>query len=128
MNAARSSLLVLVFTGGLMSAAYAAEFHLVSPDAAQSCTSGTKSDPVTTEWPKDFQLAQAEGDAVTAAVCVSAADKSAVQLSWEASGVWLNGGTLTHDCAEVTGASKVTVRPITSNFHNAATYYTCVKQ
>ncbi len=109
-------------------AAQAEQYHVVNPDSAQACQSGTKSDETTLDVPKEIKLARAKGDTVDAAVCVSDNSKAAIQVTWKANGYWRSSGNITHDCAEVLGASKVMVRPVEANFHGTATYYTCVKE
>lgn len=108
--------------------AQAEQFHAVSPDAVEACQSGTKSDEMTLDVPKEIKFARAERDTLDAAVCVSDNSKAAIQATWKANGYWRNSGNITHGCAEVLGASKVMVRPVETNFHGTATYYTCVKE
>jgi len=109
-------------------AALAEEFRIVGPDAAQACQSGTKSEEMTLDAPKEIKLARADGDTIVAAVCVVPGSDAAVQVTWRANGYWGNSGTVSHDCTEVVGASKVKLRPVETNFHGTATYYTCVKE
>lgn len=109
-------------------AAIAEQFRLVEAGAAQSCQSGEKSDEMTLDAPRDIHVARADGDKANVAVCVADGSKSAVNVRWRANGYWYSSGNITHDCAEILGASKVKVRSIGSNFHDTATYYTCVQQ
>lgn len=109
-------------------AAQAEQFQAVGPDTAQACQSGTKSDEMTLDVPKEIKFARADRDTLNAAVCVSDNSKAAIQATWKANGYWRNSGNITHGCAEVLGASKVMVRPVETNFHGTATYYTCVKE
>jgi len=107
---------------------HAEQFHVVSPDTAQACQSGTKSDETTIDVPKEIKFARADRDTLDAAVCVSDTSRAAIQVTWKANGYRRNSGNITHGCAEVLGASKVMVRPVETNFHGTATYYTCVKE
>ena len=109
-------------------AALAEEFRIVSPDAAQACQSGAKSEEMTLDAPKEIQLARAKSDTIAAAVCLAPGSDAAVQVTWRANGYWRNSGTVSHDCTEILGASKVKLRPVETNFHGTATYYTCVKE
>ena len=109
-------------------AAIAEEFRVVGPDAAQACQSGTKSESMTLDAPKEVKLARADGDTIAAAVCVEEGSDAAVHVTWRAAGYSRTSGTVSHGCSEVVGASKVLLRPVEVNFHGTATYSTCITE
>lgn len=118
--------IALAMLGGQV--AEAEQYHVIDGDSAQSCQSGTKSDLMTIQGPRDVHVARADGDTVNAAICVSDDSTSVVNVRWRANGYWQSSGNISHGCAEILGASKIKVRPVNSNFHETATYYTCVKE
>ena len=109
-------------------AALAEEYRLVTESAAQACQSGTKSDWTTHEGDRDITVDRADGDKLNVAVCVGDESQGIVNVRWKANGYWKSSGNVSEGCAEIIGASKVKVRPVNSNFHDTATYYTCVKE
>lgn len=109
-------------------AAMAEQFRLVPADGAQSCQGGEKSDEMALDAPRDINLAREDSDKANVAVCVADNSKSAVNVRWRANGYWYSSGNVTHGCAEILGASKVKLRSIGSNFHDTATYYTCIQR
>jgi hypothetical protein len=107
--------------------AQAEEYRIVAPDAATACQSGTKSETTTIEGPREASIARADGDKLNVAVCVDPASKSVVNVRWRANSYWYSSGNVSEDCVEILGTSKVEVRAVDTNFHQTATYYSCVQ-
>jgi hypothetical protein len=110
------------------SAALAEEFRFIGGETVAPCQSGVKSDLVTIEGEDDVKIARAQQDSVKAAICVAEDSTSGVNVRWMANGYWKSSGNLSHGCAEILGASKIKVRPVNTNFHEVATYYTCIQE
>lgn len=108
--------------------AQAEEYRIVGPDAASACQSGEKSDTMTLEGPRDVFVARADGDKLNVAVCVDPSSKSAVNVRYRANSRWSSSGNVSEGCVEILGASKVKVRAVNTNFHQTATYYSCVQE
>jgi hypothetical protein len=104
----------------------AEEYRLVAADSATSCQSGTRTDG-SLDGPDEVKIARADRDTVNAAVCVAEGSKSGVHVRWKANGYWKSSGTVSDGCAEILGASKIAVRPVNTNFHESATYYSCIQ-
>jgi hypothetical protein len=109
-------------------AALAEQFRIVPDETGTVCQSGSKSDATTIEGPDDVKIARAKQDSVNAAICVSEDSTSAINVRWKANGYWRSSGTIGHGCAEILGASKIKVRPVNTNFHEVATFYSCVQE
>jgi len=127
-NAKRLGAIVVAaaICGGL--AARAEEYRVVPGDGTTVCQSGTKSDLMVLERPDDVSVARADRDTLNAAICVSEDSRSAVNVRWKANGYWKSSGNITSGCAEILGASNIKVRAVDTNFHQMATYYTCVQE
>ncbi|HEV8388728.1 MAG TPA: hypothetical protein VGQ35_02740, partial [Dongiaceae bacterium] len=102
--------------------------RIVADDAASVCPAGAKADWTPLEGPRDVSIAHADGDTLNVAVCVAENSKSAVNVRWKANGYWKSSGNITDGCAEILGASKVKVRAVYTNFHQSATYNSCVQE
>lgn len=113
---------------GGQAAAVDEEYRVFDGAEPAICQSGAKSDWMTIDGPDQVNVARADGDRLNVAVCVSDDVDSALHLQWKADGYWNSSGTLSHGCAEILGTSKVKLRPVNSNFHEVATYYTCVQE
>ena len=123
------SLSALVAAASISAAAVAqAEEYRLLPSEPGTCQQGEKSDWMVLEGPHDVSVARAHGDTVNTAICVDDDKKQAVNIRWKANGYWKTSGTVSHGCAEILGASKVKVRAVNTNFHETATYYSCVKE
>jgi hypothetical protein len=109
-------------------AALAAEYRVFPDETGTVCQSGNKSDAVTIEGEDDVKIAHAEQDGVNAAVCVAEGSAGAVNVRWKANGYWNTTGNIGHGCAEILGASQIKIRPVNTDFHEVATYYTCVQE
>lgn len=118
--------LALATLGG--PAALAEQYRVFDGETPAVCQSGTRSDAVTIEGEDDVKIARADQDTVNAAVCVPADAGGAIHVRWKAGGYWKSSGTIGHGCAEILGASKIKVRPVNTNFQEAATYYTCLQE
>lgn len=105
-----------------------AEDYRVGPDAATACKSGEKSETMTLDGPRESSVARADGDTLNVAVCVDPGSKSAVHVRYRANSYWYSSGNVSEGCVEILGASKVKVRAVDTNFHQVATYYSCVAQ
>jgi hypothetical protein len=117
----------------------AGQFRVVPDETGTICQSGTKSDAMTIEGPDEVMVTDEKQGGVNAAICVSPDSVSAVHVSWdrESSGTVGDGessgtvgessGTVGHGCAEILGASNIRVRAVNTNFHESATYYTCIQ-
>jgi len=105
-----------------------AEEYRVGPDAATACKSGEKSETMTLDGPREASVARADGDNLNVAVCVDPGSKSAVHVRYRANSYWYSSGNVSDGCVEILGASKVKVRAVDTNFHQTATYYTCVAE
>ncbi|WP_119304511.1 hypothetical protein [Dongia deserti] len=110
------------------SAAQAEQYRLLPSETGTICQSATKSDVTTIQGGNDVKIARAKRDTVNAAICVSEGSVSGVNVRWKANGYWKSSGTIGEGCAEILGASKIKVRPVNTNFHEAATYYTCIQE
>jgi hypothetical protein len=108
--------------------AQAEEYRIVAADAAAACKSGTKSETMTLDGPRDASVAHADGDKLNVAVCVNESSKSAVNVRYRANSRWSSSGNVSEGCVEILGASKVKVRAVDTNFHQTATYYSCVQE
>src|SRR5262245_46404277 len=96
----------------------AGQFRVVPDETGTICQSGTKSDAMTIEGPKEVKVADG-----AAAICVSPDSVSAVHVRWGG----VSSGTVGHGCAELTDASNIMVRAVNTNFHESATFYTCTQ-
>lgn len=105
-----------------------AEEYRVGPDAATACKSGEKSETMTVDGPRDASVARADGDKLNVAVCVDPTSKSAVNVRYRANSYWYSSGNVSEGCVEILGTSKVKVRAVNTNFHQSATYYSCVQE
>ena len=105
-----------------------AEEYRVGPDAATACKSGEKSETMTVDGPRDASIARADGDKLNVAVCVDPSSKSAVNVRYRANSYWYSSGNVSEGCVEVLGTSRVKVRAVNTNFHQSATYYSCVQE
>jgi hypothetical protein len=113
----------------------AGQFRVVPDETGTICQSGTKSDAMTIEGPDEVKVTDEKQGAVNATICVSPDSVSAVHLNWhqEVSGEstgdsgGLSSGTVGHGCAEILGVSNIRVRAVNTNFHESATYYTCIQ-
>lgn len=105
-----------------------AEEYRVGPDAATACKSGGKSETMTVDGPRDASVARADGDKLNVAVCVDPTSKSAVNVRYRANSYWYSSGNVSEGCVEILGTSKVKVRAVNTNFHQSATYYSCVQE
>src|SRR5262245_15311539 len=101
--------------------ALADQFRVTPDETGTICQSGTKSDPMTIEGPDEVNVTNA--GSTNAAICVSPDSVSAVHVNWDGE----SSGTVGHGCAEILGASNVRVRAVNTNFHESATYYTCIQ-
>jgi hypothetical protein len=110
------------------SAAPAEEYRVFPGETAATCQSGAKSDMTTIDGEDEVKIARAKQDTVNAAICVSEDSMSGVNIRWKANGYWKSSGTISNGCAEILGASRIMVRPVSTNFHETATYYTCVQE
>ena len=108
--------------------AQAEEYRIVGPDAASACQSGERSETMTLEGPRDASVARADGDKLNVAVCVDPSSKSAVNVRYRANSYWYSSGNVSEGCVEILGASRVKVRAVDTNFHQAAAYYSCVQE
>lgn len=126
MTLAPALALVLAMLGS--PAAQAEVYRVHGGETATACQSGAKSDWTTIEGENEIKIARAEHDTVNAAICVSEDSTSGVHVRWKSNGYWKSSGTISHGCAEILGASKIKVRPVNTNFHELATYYTCVQE
>ena len=108
--------------------ARAEEYRIVAADAATACQAGTKSDIMTLEGPRDASVAHADGDKLNVAVCLDPNSKGAVNVRYRANSYWYSSGNVSEGCVEVLGASRVKVRAVDTNFHQTATYYSCVQE
>ncbi|MEZ5833595.1 MAG: hypothetical protein R3D05_20675 [Dongiaceae bacterium] len=106
--------------------AQAEQYRVVSADKVSACDTSSQSGFV--EGPRDVTLARADGDKLDAAVCVGEGSNSVVNVTWKANGYWKTSGNLSGGCAEILGASKIKVRAVSSNFHQAASYTACAKE
>jgi hypothetical protein len=105
-----------------------AEEYRVGPDAATACKSGEQSETTTLEGPREASVARADGDKLNVAVCVDPSSKSAVHVRYRANSYWYSSGNVSEGCVEILGASKVKVRAVDTNFHQIATYFSCVQE
>jgi hypothetical protein len=105
-----------------------AEEYRVGPDAATACKSGEKSETTTLDGPREASVARANGDKLNVAVCVDPSSKSAVHVRYRANSYWYSSGNVSEGCVEILGASRVKVRAVDTNFHQTATYYSCVQE
>ena len=105
-----------------------AEEYRVGPDAATACKAGEKSETMTVDGPRDASVARADGDKLNVAVCVDPTSKSAVNVRYRANSYWYSSGNVSEGCVEILGTSKVKVRAVNTNFHQSATYYSCVQE
>ena len=105
-----------------------AEEYRVGPDAATACKSGEKSETMTLDGPRETSVARADRDKLNVAVCVDPNSKSAVHVRYRANSRWSSSGNVSEGCVEILGASKVKVRAVDTNFHQTATYYSCVQE
>src|SRR5262245_14233553 len=105
-----------------------AEEYRVGPDAATACKSGEKSETMTLDGPREASVARSDGDKLNVAVCVDPGSKSAVHVRYRANSYWYSSGNVSDGCVEILGASKVKVRAVDTNFHQVATYFSCVQQ
>jgi hypothetical protein len=108
--------------------AQAEEYRIVGPDAASACQSGEKSETMTLDGPRDASVARADGDKLNVAVCVDPSSKGAVNVRYRANSYWYSSGNVSEGCVEILGASRVKVRAVDTNFHQTATYYSCVQE
>lgn len=106
----------------------AEEYRVVGADAATACQSGTKSDTMTLNGPRDTSVARADGDKLNVAVCVDPSSKGVVNVRYRANSYWYSSGNVSEGCVEILGTSKVKVRAVDTNFHQTATYYSCVQE
>lgn len=114
-------LLVVAILGA--SSAYAVDY-LVTGDEAQLCQ-GSKSDVMTLSGPRDTSIVGEGSDKTNVTICVPADSAANVHVSWKASGYWKSSGNLRGSCAQIQDATSVSVRAVTTNFHDTATFYTC---
>jgi hypothetical protein len=105
-----------------------AEEYRVAADAATACKSGEKSETMTLDGPREASVARADGDKLNVAVCVDPSSKSAVHVRYRANSYWYSSGNVSDGCVEILGASNVKVRAVDTNFHQIATYYSCVQE
>jgi hypothetical protein len=105
-----------------------AEEYRVAADAATACKSGEKSETMTLDGPREASVARADGDKLNVAVCVDPGSKSAVHVRYRANSYWYSSGNISDGCVEILGASRVKVRAVDTNFHQTATYYSCVQE
>jgi len=105
-----------------------AEEYRVAADAATACKSGEKSETMTLDGPREVSVARADGDKLNVAVCVDPGSKSAVHVRYRANSYWYSSGNISDGCVEILGASRVKVRAVDTNFHQTATYYSCVQE
>lgn len=105
-----------------------AEEYRVGPDAATACKSGEKLETMTLDGPRESSIARADGDKLNVAVCVDPGSKSAVHVRYRANSYWYSSGNVSEGCVEILGTSKVKVRAVDTNFHQIATYYSCVQE
>jgi hypothetical protein len=108
--------------------AQAEEYRIIGADAATACQSGTKSDTMTLDGPRDASVARADGDKLNVAVCVDPSSKGAVNVRYRANSYWYSSGNVSEGCVEILGTSRVKVRAVDTNFHQTATYYSCVQE
>lgn len=108
--------------------AQAEEYRIVGADAARACQSGEKSETMTLQGPRDVSVARADGDKLNVAVCVDPGSKGAVNVRYRANSYWYSSGNVSEGCVEILGASKVKVRAVDTNFHQTATYYSCIQE
>jgi hypothetical protein len=108
--------------------ARAEEYHIVGLDAPTACQSGTKSETTTIDGPRDASVARADGDKLNVAICVDPTSESVVNVRWRANSYWYSSGNVSEGCVEILGASRVTVRAVDTNFHQTASYYSCVQK
>jgi hypothetical protein len=108
--------------------AQAEEYRVMPSDTTTVCQSGGKTDWMVLEGPDDVSVARARGDKLNTAICVSDDSRSAVNIRWRANGYWKASGNIDNGCAEILGASHVKVRAVDTDFHQVATYYTCVQE
>jgi len=105
-----------------------AEDYRVGPDAATACQSGEKSDTTTIDGPREASVARSDGDKLNVAVCVDPSSKSAVHVRYRANSYWYSSGNVSDGCVEILGTSRVKVRAVDTNFHQTATYSSCVQE
>jgi hypothetical protein len=106
----------------------AEEYRVVPADRVTACGTGAPTEWMTLDGPRDVSVARADGDTLNVAVCAAEDSKSVVNVRWKANGYWKSSGNISAGCAEILGASKVKLRAVNSNFHEAATYSACVKE
>ena len=133
----------------------AGQFRVVPDETGTICQSGTKSDAMTIEGPDEVVVTDEKQGDVNAAICVSPDSVSAVHINWDRESTGEStgesagesagestgesaeertgdsggesSGTIGHGCAEILGASNIRVRAVNTNFHESATFYTCVQ-
>lgn len=108
--------------------AQAEEYRIIGADAATACQSGTKSDTMTLDGPREASVARADGDKLNVAVCVDPSSKGVVNVRYRANSYWYSSGNVSEGCVEILGTSKVKVRAVDTNFRQTATYYSCVQE
>lgn len=106
-------------------AVHAEQYRTVAADSAAACQSGTKTEG-TLEGPEDVEIARADGDTVNAAICPGTG--SVLHVQWASGGSWKSSGNVSGGCAEIVGASEITVRAVSTNFHESATYSACLQE
>src|SRR5262245_37280299 len=107
--------------------AEAEEYRVLAADAS-ACKSGEKSETMTLDGPREASVARADGDKLNVAVCVDPSSKSAMHVRYRANSYWYSSGNVSEGCVEILGASKVKVRAVDTNFHQVATYFSCVQE
>jgi hypothetical protein len=123
----RNSLaLALLTIGALATMPAAAEDYRVTGNADTLCT-GTKSDIMTLDGPRDVWLTQKHDEQSDVTICVPDDSPGNAFVQWEAAGYWKASGIMRNGCAEIQGARSVKIRAVETNFHDTATYYTCSK-
>ena len=105
-----------------------AETYRITGDfeSAAACKSGAKSELQSLSGPDDVFIMHKAATPTALTVCVPDDSPGNVFVQWGGHHSWRNTGNLRNGCVELPSATNVKIRAVTTNFHDDATYYTCV--
>ena len=95
-------------------------------DSVSACKSGAKSELQSLSGPHDVFILHKAATPTAVAICVPADSPGNAFVQWGGERNWRNTGNLRNGCVEIQNARSVKIRVVTTNFHDDATYYTCV--